>query len=285
MRRLQRRLPAGRPSVCAWMLWLLCAACAAPSHGEWDPRQCSDGLDNDADGRIDCDDPDCWAFVCGARLLDAGPPPLAGVGAGGSSAGADAAAVGHAGMDAHVNPPEPDDAGMESDVDAGASTPPPECSPLRDDCGSGRECVSGQCRPVDITGRYTLSILSAVVPSRPSITTCYDPDVWCSLGPCDGSCQPDPYVVVTKNSVVRVGSSPAQMDTTKPSWTKAQLEIELRAGDSLLFGAWDADTFGNAEIFTCSPQLQAQLRSGTLRCSPSTRSDGNYEIVVGVSPR
>lgn len=34
----------------------------------WTPRECSDGLDNDFDGGIDCDDPGCCGtWVCGVR--------------------------------------------------------------------------------------------------------------------------------------------------------------------------------------------------------------------------
>jgi len=188
-------------------------------------------------------------------------------------------------MDAPISLPDVEDAGMEPDEDAGMSTPPPECGPQRDTCGSARECIAGQCRAVDITGSYTLTILSASVPPRPSLSTCYDPDVWCSFGSCDGTCQPDPYVVVTKNGVLRVGSTSTQADTTKPVWMGPQLAVQLSAGDTLLFAVYDSDTFGNAEIYSCSPALPAQIRSGSLRCAPSTRADGNYEVVASIARR
>jgi hypothetical protein len=163
-------------------------------------------------------------------------------------------------------------------------TPPPECT-RAEDCGSGRQCVSGKCRVPDIAGTYLLRAISAVVPARTSLGNCFDPDVWCSLGPCDGSCQPDPYVVVTKNGVVRVGVTASVMDTTKPSWPDLQLELQLAAGDSLLFGVWDADTFGNSELFSCTPPLQSQLPGGSLRCTPSSRTDGPYEITATLTRR
>jgi hypothetical protein len=39
---------------------------------ESDPALCSDGLDNDRDGYIDCEDANC-ARVCGWPELDGGP--------------------------------------------------------------------------------------------------------------------------------------------------------------------------------------------------------------------
>jgi hypothetical protein len=286
MRRLLRRLPLRRTSVCASILWLFSTACAAPPHGEWDPRQCSDGVDNDADGRIDCADPDCWAYACAGRMRDAGVAQGGSAGSDMSGSGAALGGMHAAGSGGRTSLPDLEDAGgtpLQPDDDAGV-TPMPECSATRaDDCGTGRECISGRCQPVDISGRYVLSIVSALVPARNSLGACFDPDVWCALGACDGSCQPDPYVVVTKNSVARVGATSTQTDTTAPKWTGVKLEVQLGAGDSLLFGVWDADTFGNAELFSCSPQLQAQIRSGNLRCSPSTRTDGSYEVIAKIT--
>ena len=270
------------------MFWLFTAACAAPTHGEWDPRQCTDGVDNDADGRIDCDDPDCWAFSCKRGQPDAGVAMSGSAGASGLEPRTEIGGMSSSGSGGQLSMPDLEDAGTgqpggPDDGDAGAA-PAPECSATRqDDCGSGQECIAGRCQPVDITGKYALSILSAQVPLRTSLGTCFDSDVFCALGPCEGSCQPDPYVVVTKNSVVRVGATPTQTDTTNPKWSRAQLELQLSPGDSLLFGVWDADTFGNSEMFTCSPQLQAQIRSGNLRCTPATRTDASYEVVARIT--
>lgn len=271
-----------RAIACAWFV-CSSAACGVPAHGEWDPRQCSDGLDNDADGRIDCDDPDCWAYVCAEPARDAGLVAAGGAGAAGLTSHSDAGRAGAAGASARM-PMREDDAGMPpQDQDAGA-VPAPECT-RSEDCGSGRQCVSGKCHAPELAGTYVLTALSAVVPARTALGTCFDPDVWCSLGPCDGSCQPDPYVVVTKNGVLRVGTTSTVTDSTRPSWQNLQLELQLVAGDSLLFGVWDADTFGNSELFSCSPQLQSQLPGGSLRCTPSSRTDGAYEISATLSRR
>lgn len=270
------------------MLWLFSAACAGYTRGEWDARQCSDGIDNDADGRIDCADPDCWAYACQHAARDAAVAQGGNAGVDLPPASVSTAGMLAAGSGGRVSLPELDDAGggntsEPDDADAGLSSAP-ECSSARgDDCGIGRECIGGKCQTVDITGKYALTITSAVVPVRTSLGACFDTDVWCALGACDGTCQPDPYVVVTKNSVVRVGSTTTQTDTTNPKWTGGSLDIQLSTGDTLLFGVWDADTFGNAEMFSCSPELQAQIRSGTLHCAPTTRSDGTYEVNASIT--
>jgi hypothetical protein len=267
---------------------LMSAGCSVARPGEWDPAQCRDGLDNDGDGLVDCADADCWAFACGPgkagglagaeagsggqrALVDAGPPPITYV-------------------DARVLPPpfQDNDAG-DLGEDAG---PPPSttgCGATHAECASDEECVGGQCVPGSITGSYVLEVLSAVVPARTLTGTCWDTDVFCALS-CDGDCRPDPYVRVTKNSVLSVGATSSASDTTKPTWTNARFDVSLTDGDTLVFGVWDSDMLNlNMDMYSCSPDLATQVPTGMLRCTAAARAtippgaDGAYEVLARIT--
>jgi hypothetical protein len=270
-------------SVCSVL-----SACRLEPPGEWDPLQCRDGQDNDGDGLIDCLDPDCWAFQCS---LDQPPPsgiPEAGSGGARSMTDASVHLDAASTPDARLPPPVlgEDDAGGE---DAGPGTLPPAaaCSPTSGGCERGQTCVDGICKPIDIAGKYVLEVVSAVVPDRMPSGVCYDPEVWCAIGPCD-ACLPDPYVVVTQNGVVRVGTTTTIADTLKPKWTNARFDLTLSNSDKLVFGVWDSDGLINSDIFSCSPDLLRQVPTGTLSCSPPSRTDAGtsmYEIVATISKR
>lgn len=192
--------------------------------------------------------------------------------------------------DARLPPPVigDDDAGEE---DAGPGTLPPAaaCSPTSGGCERGQTCVDGICKPINIAGNYVLEIVSAVVPDRMPSGVCYDPEVWCAIGPCD-ACLPDPYVVVTQNGVTRLGTTPTISDTLKPKWTNARFDVTLTNSDKLVFGVWDSDGLINSDMFSCSPDLLLQVPTGTLRCSPASRSGADagssmYEVVASISKR
>jgi hypothetical protein len=264
------RGPTGRQSISANTMWVLvgmmavtAAACTITPHGEWDPKQCSDGIDNDGDQLIDCADPDCWAFVCkqpGTSRLDAGPDAaLAARDA--MPFDARAADTGAPSMSR-----DPDDSGGASGDDATTAN----CGPGLAECGAGDECVQGICQAIEITGTYSIQILSATVPPRTLAGDCHDPDLVacsirqdCSLDICD----PDPYVVVTKNGVVNLGKTQFRNNTTKPTWTDENIRAALQNGDRLEFAVWDWDGVTSMKIYACSPDL-SKLRTGMLRCSP-----------------
>lgn len=76
---LQRRLTLG-----PLLLLAALAACPASQTGFEQPESCLDGKDNDGDGLVDCDDPDCRRLaICGSPqrrdggpvLIDGPPPP------------------------------------------------------------------------------------------------------------------------------------------------------------------------------------------------------------------
>lgn len=268
----------------SWMF-----ACQRDPPGEWDPVQCRDGKDNDGDRLADCLDPDCWAFACGAEPAPPSPAPAAG--SGGAPLPFDAGTPAQPQVDASLPPTFPDlDSGVEEDAGPMTSPPPAACSPSGSSCATGQTCVNGSCKPIDITGNYVLEIVSAVLPSRMASGGCYDPDVWCAIGACDGTCLPDPYVVVTKNSVVRVGTTGTLPDTVRPKWSSARFELALTDSDKLVFAVWDNGLI-NSSVFSCSPDLLLQLPSGMLSCSPPSRAAADagpsttYEVVARISKR
>jgi hypothetical protein len=274
-----------RPSVaCLRVGWLVAVvyatACSVNPHGEWDPAQCSDGLDNDGDGLIDCDDPDCWAFVCKT------PPPVskdASVDA--SHPEHDAALPEHKDSGSLLPPPTVDeDSGPMSRPDSG--TPPLSCTTNEALCPNGTACVDGVCKPIALAGDYIFTIVSAVVPEQSLTGVCYDFDASCPpiLQKC-GICQPDPFVVITKNGVNNVGTTNHRINTRTPNWEDESFKITLLEKDRLEFAVWDWDPFYNTRIFSCTPDLQ-KLPTGMLQCSPRAGttiepgSDGPYNVVA-----
>jgi hypothetical protein len=273
-----------RPSLALLQLTLLVAvtcatACSVNPRGEWDALQCNDGLDNDGDGLIDCDDPDCWAFVC----KQAPAPKDAGVDA--SHPVHDAALVEPSDSGSLAIPPVLDeDSGPMSRPDSG--TPPPSCTTNEPACPKGTECVDGVCKPIAIAGDYTFTIVSAVVPEQSQTGVCYDFDATCPplLLSC-GICQPDPFVVIYKNGVDRVAETNHRINTRTPDWSDQSFKITLLEGDRLDFAVWDWDPFYNTRIFICTPDLR-DLPTGMLQCSPSSSMtiepghEGPYKVLA-----
>jgi hypothetical protein len=248
------------------LLLLLCAACRITPHGEWNAAECSNHLDDDGDHLIDCEDPDCWAFVCSdaavnpaATSSDAGPDtndttPIA------TEPPRDAAPP------PAVTPPRPDATQPISSADDAG--PELTCSETPSLCDPGESCVGGVCKPEPL-GNYTLQVTSAVVPATNRAGTCYDADErLCALFLCDNECQPDPYVVVRKSVRTLVGMTVPRPDTERPVWTDPGWPLTLNQQDTLEFTAWDHDAIASSKIFACTPDLR-QLPTGTLRCSPA----------------
>jgi len=259
------------------ILWLLsCSgACRITPHGEWTAAECSDGLDNDGDQRIDCADPDCWAFSC--QAADATPPD-AGYDAG--AAPHDAAAPDAMPHDAMRPPPpvEIEDAGpVSTDEDSAAAEP--DCRSDSSLCKAGEVCMAGVCQLPSTAGDYMIQIVSAAVPARNPGGVCYDPDLFCP--PTCVGCDPDPSVSILKNGVVMIGlPTTPKTDTETATWNEASYKVSLSNSDTLEFIAWDDDILVSSRIFSCSPDLE-QLPSGTLRCSPTkgmTIAPSNGEV-------
>lgn len=82
---LFRRLIVGAPiALLVLALFVALSACPASQQGIEQPESCLDGKDNDGDGLVDCDDPDCRRLaICGSPqrrdggpvLIDGPPPP------------------------------------------------------------------------------------------------------------------------------------------------------------------------------------------------------------------
>jgi hypothetical protein len=266
-----------------FLLILAFTACRITPHGEWNALECSDDLDNDGDGLVDCDDPDCWAFACKRPR----PTPIDAGADASSTTPSDAAPFDADPPDAMTPPPphEPDSGPMSME-DSGE--PDRSCTSDQSLCKADEECVAGVCKPIDIRGDYTLQILSASVPDRNPGGICYDADnSVCALGHCD-TCKPDPFVVVKKNNVVTVDMTLPRTNTTKPTWTEPGFPVTIADNDTLQFMVRDADLLLSSEIFTCSPDLR-QLPTGMLHCGPlpgSTIDPGSgnvFEVVARVT--
>jgi hypothetical protein len=256
-------------------------ACNINPHGEWDPLQCSDGKDNDGDGLIDCDDPDCWAFVCETPPppnTDAGmetPPPIRDAGVSPKDSG----------WPALTPPIAEDDSGMMSVADA--ATPVRGCTIGEIPCPAGDECVDGVCKPNAIAGNYTVTVVSAVVPEKTLTGVCYDFDVSCPPILACGICQPDPFAVIVQNGVKTVGTTNHRINTRTPNWEDQSFPMTLQEMDRLELQVWDWDPFYTTKIFYCSPDLQ-DLPTGILQCKPKASmtidpgTDGPYNVIARV---
>jgi hypothetical protein len=249
------------------------AGCAASPVGELGQQACTDGLDNDHDGRTDCDDTDCQNTICrepmnpAAHGMDAGP---------GSSGGTSA------------HPPPLPDAGrplqqdaapVTEDEDGSTSLPPPfdidasvACMPV---CAPTEECVDSACIPVavNMSVQLVLTIDSAIASDTTPITQkCYDTD--CpnafEFGVC--LCHIDPYVVVSR---VRDGAKDQEIartgkvsDQTTPEFKGTAITLDLSKGDALLFEVWDSNSDGfDTLLFSCKPDLSDPM-PGPLNCAP-----------------
>ena len=277
-------------------LFVLLAGCDITPHGEWNALECSNGRDDDGDQLVDCADPDCWAFACSEMrgVMDAGHD---------ATISLPDAKIRDAQPVKDASPIHPD-ASIPADDDAGVldpmeddAGPPPTCTELPSLCEPGTVCRDDECVS-DTWGPYTFLGVSAVVPVVSRSLVCFDDALLCGLL-CDNDCKPDPVVVVRKYTGPSdaVGqavytTSPHGNDTERPSWSEPSppVTVTLSPTDSLKFTVWDWDTPTLwSEIFSCKPDLAAQLDLGTLRCSPassatSTPPDGVvFEIVVHVA--
>ena len=249
---------------------LLLAACSSSSGAEVGTTLCSDKEDNDGDGLINCEDPDCFALeACrpNARMTSGSPTPKKpDAGFVTPAGGTDAGSVGIPPAGAVDGGPDP----KPTFVDAGAFA----CSP----CRPTEACVEGQCQvvAVDQAAHYLLHILSAVAPDQDISTRCYD-----SLPDCKGNisispyavcnCPTDPFVRVILSrgtTTMLIGMTEAVTDDATPTYPRNDIDLSLEPGDVLIFEVWDAEPPPKNEemLYACMPDLSA-LRAGPISCS------------------
>jgi hypothetical protein len=152
--------------LCLGSLGLLGAGCDSGGRGEVTAAECSDGLDNDGDGAVDCGDVGCGAHAfCDVTLADGGtpppPPPSCGPSNCGGCCSGDTCLGGNS----------------ASACGSGGA--------ICVDCGPGRLCSGGVCT-IDPASRWNVIVESVEVS-----TTSTGGGAWDPFG---GA--PDPYVNV-----------------------------------------------------------------------------------------
>jgi hypothetical protein len=252
------------------MAALAFSACSKTIRGEFSAESCSNTVDDDGDGYMNCDDPDCWVYCpmiineprdasfppeVDAQVADSGQPPR------------------------DPNRPAP----MQPEDDGGSVAPDPEDDagvPAGCGCTDDEVCVDDTCLPRPrIQGDYLLRITSAFVPSYSTTDRCYDyanPSCMMRYPVICDCLRPDPYVFVTLDSVPLDRTMTAR-STTMPSWTppaSPTVRVTLTPDSVLTFIAFDDGGAGNdTEMFRCSPDL-SPLESGgdSLVCSPDPKT-------------
>ncbi len=282
-----KALASSRPAVNALFASALIAsiqgltACASISAGEVTAAACLEGNDDeDGDGKMNCEDPDCFAFeACRPSALSrdaggAGSSPTAGTGGAGGSGSSNsggASASGGSGGDE----PQPildggDDSGFVIPIMPDASFVPDAAIIPCGGCAVGEVCVEDVCEPGgDPTGgTYTITVVSGTVPYA---TDGICVDVSCNLSPVVYCiCRPDPYVRVV---LVRQSEEEVVLDSNvvsrsvDPMFDVEGFPVTLEQGDTLRFEMWDKNqTIADKQVFSCKPDL-SNLTPGPLECS------------------
>ena len=227
------------------------SAASSSSTGMVMPEDCTDGIDNDLDGKIDCADPDCQAgFSCHNPLT----PQLMGLGWTGPFALADGLVAALPGNCPGATYPNPIYTGYRSPVAPAAQCSACGCSnPIGEVCqvdvhiigGSCAQWVSGQACGVAFASNSngTCDQSTGFLPA--GNTTC-GPVVggMCTMGssPCNQSASADPAVVVGGSC-----NPTTQVPTVLPfSWNNA-----ARACQPAAVGK------GCASSFACLPNAPA----------------------------
>jgi hypothetical protein len=267
-------------------LWL--SACTTSPAVE---ALCGDGIDQDGDDAMDCEDSDCHASddCVHSRAATVKPPPTDAahhkppVLEGGVDTPKDAQ-VGDAWTQADATLPQ--DARVPDDEDAGAD-------PCRL-CASNEACVAGRCQPAaaPTSGAYDLRVLMGTVPAMTEQTFCYDACLILA-GVCP--CLPDPYVrvvLVHDNSEQIVGVTGVVNETVTPTFPPMDFPIDLVAGDVLRFDVYDEDQPDRDNLlYTCNADLgsvsadapQEMLLTCTFRWGFGDRV--RFEIQAQLTPR
>jgi hypothetical protein len=280
------------------------AGCSSPRLGEFGEAACKNGVDDDDDMRVDCDDPDCLGTdYCRVRSkiaplpspnsMDSGRDLDAGPNRDASQAALDATIPLDSAPPILPPPVQISDAGVLP-TDAGpafvdAAGLPPACDPA---CKADEVCTDGKCTAVavDTSGRYLLTIQSVLAPDQSPTSRCFDtlcenPLSAVPYGLC--VCHVDPYVVVVrirKGVETKLGMTSVVQDNPAPMYTDATFTIELMAGDVLRFDVWDSNDPPIADqfMFACKPNL-TNLMPGMIGCS--TLAGPLYAQIVQVNAR
>ncbi|MDH5671525.1 MAG: C2 domain-containing protein [Myxococcales bacterium] len=223
--------------------------------GEFSAEACgNETVDEDGDGLVGCQDPDCYhhSFCADAGLvlsaMDAG--------SGGTPAVVDA------GPGTSVAPPAAMDDGGDDPVDAAmADAAPPVADATITDAQSTPPVVA-------------LRILRATVPDKNVLGMCNDTkcgDISSQsyvTGPCP--CSPDVFIVVSRlvdGSEVMLARTETAARSLTPSFAEQVFPLDLQVGDLLNFGVWDDDqASGVLELYDCNATVDS-LEGGPISCS------------------
>lgn len=233
--------------VCAALALGASLGCGSDRGGggaaELDAAQCSDTIDNDADGRADCADPGCagHAFCGGAPPPDGGGPPstCGPLNCGGCCSGN--TCLGGTATDA---------------CGAGGG--------LCIDCGAGRTCSAAACA-IDPASRWDIVVISATLP-----TIEYTGEAWDGLG---GA--PDPFVVAQVGSDT---ATPTRTSTVNDVFTATYNEViatGVRADALqafLAFYVYDEDATANDLVGACRWEIRETDFDGgeiAMTCEPN----------------
>jgi hypothetical protein len=267
----------------------------SPAAGE-QPAQCGDGLDNDGDFAMDCDDIDCQALsVCSlaATIRDASPPPnqigdaFVGARDGGLS-----------------GPPTLVPPVAQPPVDGSIPDAEPEPEPVDSGCPGGcaanEHCVINEClvTAVVVADIWTASRIDVRVPR--SIDTGADPE--CLDQECDGfflrrapyfgcECPPDPQVQIWVDAdpndtldVALAGQTTAHLKEDQTRWTEP-IELRLLPVSIVHLKVIDVDGDGFEPVFGCEiPGASARIsETGRLECKqmfPAADVAGAIEFTI-----
>ena len=246
---------------------------------------CSDNIDNDNDGRVDCEDADCRGLVlCNTQpeqelaLTPLSPPtPPVSVSTPPIEDLPDAADVGDGSV---VENPDDDDAGEDPSVVRGDS-----CEAIS--CTTTERCVGGTCiKPVDAGSMMLMQIAilptsATIISRRNSMGDCLDDDC-----PTVGTlclCLPDPYIEIRRNDTVVVKTD-VVTDSLNPIWDQAAVAVSYGPDDRLTAVLIDHDEGADAddEIFACDLDPPAQGVS-VFSCAGPGNTAGTSTLEVNMT--
>ncbi|MCA9532216.1 MAG: hypothetical protein KC593_01005 [Myxococcales bacterium] len=281
------------PAVPTWTLLTLtlilfpgCGSDAAVSEGNG-AADCLDGVDNDRDGLIDCADPGCGAAANCVSNPDGGVRPDTGPVACGPSncstccrANGTCALTGLLGSECGSGGAACSNCGAFNCAPPGVCSAPTGCSvtlpasgPATDTCTGANICICPGGPDSECTGTGTCAVASGrsyliELDYILADTTKPDGSAWDV-----GGGAPDPYAVVTLNSIPRGPSTyipdtfNAQWADPVPSWT-----LTLTTGSNLRIDAWDDDISDDDWMGACAfaSLTVANLRAREFACAATS---------------
>jgi hypothetical protein len=275
--------------------------------GELAAGDCNDGIDNDEDGRIDCEDSDCFAFEeCASQVAARrGTPPPSQLG------------------DAYVSMPDASSSGpspTEPPMTPPPSTQPPSASPPSGEpepeprppvrvceggCGAHQTCVEGMCLDdeVVLVPLWELHHIEATVPRSVAAgggIPCLDSPPkcdlpWSELGrACP--CPPDPKVQVfvdhdsgDETPPELAGETSVAMNTDAATFPNDVITVGLLPHSTIVLSVVDVDDMQEQPIFSCELPAGPVLEGRAIVCrrsflSDRTRLPTEYTITAQVAP-